>query len=49
MSNGLAGGFDAVVLIRLEVVNCILGTLHQNGASRRRLAHVSTLDYGADR
>ena len=34
MSNGLAGGFDAVVLIRLEVVNCILGTLHQNGASR---------------
>ncbi len=33
MSNGLTGGFDAVVWIRLEVVNCLLATLHQNGAS----------------
>ena len=31
-SNGLTGGFDAVVWIRLEVVN-VFSTLHQNGAS----------------
>src|SRR5215212_8333196 len=31
MSNGLTGEYDAVVQVKVEAVNRILATLHQNG------------------
>ncbi len=32
MANNLTGDFDAVLLVRVKIINALLATLHQNGA-----------------